>query len=236
MEIKLFEYFGKVAGIGGIALGVLFFLFRDVLAEQFLKDVGLSSSQGFAIVFAVLILAFGIAGVGILAWIVSKSTSAEALPNTTVIVFALLIAGVIVAALLFASKAEPNPVPRPSSPKPMKSFTEDKTIENDGVAVIKGVSLKVSSIVQEDSIRYAEVSASANMDSKDMLLREGDTISLDRSDCNYLRVVLQKVYIKLSEDALCQDSTLEQLSHNPFLWPMCTIRSATVVVDGRCEE
>jgi hypothetical protein len=65
MERKLFTSLGKIAGLGGIALGVFLLLFRDLLETQFLSQ---------AAILSLMILTFGVARIGVVAWLVGRTT------------------------------------------------------------------------------------------------------------------------------------------------------------------
>jgi hypothetical protein len=67
MEGRVLTALGKIAGIGGIVLGVFFFLFRGVLEQRFLPNTGLSQEQAYHVILALMILTFGIAVVGLIA-------------------------------------------------------------------------------------------------------------------------------------------------------------------------
>jgi hypothetical protein len=73
MEGKLLTSLGKIAGLGGIALGVLLLVFQGVLQKQFLPQAGLTSDQAFAIILSLLILTFGISGIGVIAWLIGRA-------------------------------------------------------------------------------------------------------------------------------------------------------------------
>ena len=49
-----------------------------MLQKQFLPQAGLSSAQAFAIILSLMILTFGIAGIGIIAWLVSRTIGPKA--------------------------------------------------------------------------------------------------------------------------------------------------------------
>jgi|GEM_PF-5079040 len=65
----ILETVGKVAGIGGIALGVLLILFRNVLRKEVFPT--LTRDQAFKLIRLLLILVWSIALVGITAWLVA---------------------------------------------------------------------------------------------------------------------------------------------------------------------
>ena len=78
MESRLLSALGKVAGIGGIALGVFLLLFRGVLEKELLPKSGLDPKQGYAIILSLMIFTFGIAGIGVIAWLIGRATSPKA--------------------------------------------------------------------------------------------------------------------------------------------------------------
>lgn len=77
MELKTLAGLGKVAGIGGIALGVLLLLLRDVLASKVLA--GLPPEQALQLLWAIVIGAFVIGALGIVAWMLAQRGPAQ--PN-----------------------------------------------------------------------------------------------------------------------------------------------------------
>lgn len=70
MDTALFETLGRIAGIGGIALGVLLLLFRDVIRRNIFPN--LTRDQAYKIIRLVLVLTFLIALAGIGAWVWSR--------------------------------------------------------------------------------------------------------------------------------------------------------------------
>src|ERR1700734_663392 len=59
---------GRIAGLAGIALGIYVVVFRQALSIQLLP-FGVTSTQAVAIILASMIFTFGIAGIGVLAWL-----------------------------------------------------------------------------------------------------------------------------------------------------------------------
>lgn len=72
MENRILKTVGTIAGLGGLALGVLLILFQGVLATKFLPDIGLTSEQAYQILLALMLLTFGIAAIGVIAWIIAE--------------------------------------------------------------------------------------------------------------------------------------------------------------------
>jgi len=99
MESRLLSALGKVAGIGGIALGVFLLLFRGVLEKELLPKSGLDPKQGYAIILSLMIFTFGIAGIGVIAWLIGRATS----PKAPISASALGVLAGIVAAILGAA-------------------------------------------------------------------------------------------------------------------------------------
>jgi len=77
MENELLKTLGQIAGIGGLSLGVLLLLFRDVIQKQIFST--LTKQQSYKLIVLFLILVWLIAAIGISAWvwveINSKSTA-----------------------------------------------------------------------------------------------------------------------------------------------------------------
>ena len=118
MESRLLGSLGKVAGLGGIALGVFLLLFRGVLQTQFLPQAGLNSAQAFAVILALMILTFGIAAIGVVAWLVSRSANPKTpIPALALGVLARLIMLVLGAAVYVGAQARADIPSPPQSPK-----------------------------------------------------------------------------------------------------------------------
>ncbi len=66
MEAHVLQAVGKVAGIGGIALGVFLLLFRDVIRKNIFPT--LSDEHAYGLIKQFMYLTFGIAVIGIAAW------------------------------------------------------------------------------------------------------------------------------------------------------------------------
>jgi hypothetical protein len=121
MESRLLSSLGKVAGLAGISVGVFLLLFRGVLQQQFLPEAGLASAQAFAVILSLMILTFGIAGIGVIAWLVSRNIRPEApIPGWSLGILAALMALVLGSAVLVSQQAKPDPgasaLATPSSP------------------------------------------------------------------------------------------------------------------------
>jgi hypothetical protein len=73
MDEHTIKIFGQVAGIGGLALGVFFYLFREIIRRNFFSK--LTKRHSYDIIRLMLILIWSIAIVGIIAWIYAGKTS-----------------------------------------------------------------------------------------------------------------------------------------------------------------
>jgi hypothetical protein len=112
MENKILSTLGRIAGLGGIALGVVLFLFRGVLEKNFLPQAGLGSEQAFAVILALMILTFGIAGIGVIAWLISRTVGPRApVPGPALGILAVLVAIVLGSTIYVAAQAKPDIVP-----------------------------------------------------------------------------------------------------------------------------
>ena len=71
--------FGQVAGIGGLALGVLLVLYREVLRRRIFPQ--LSRAQGYKIIRLIIVLTWTVAIIGIASWVYT-STRAPDVPRS----------------------------------------------------------------------------------------------------------------------------------------------------------
>jgi hypothetical protein len=112
MESKILSSVGKVAGLGGIALGVFLLIFQGVLKEQFLPQAGLGQSQAFAVILSLMILTFGVAGIGVIAWLIGRTVGPKvAVATPAMAILAALIVLVIGAAVLIGARANSDTAP-----------------------------------------------------------------------------------------------------------------------------
>lgn len=71
MESNIIKIVGQIAGIGGLALGVLLIIFRDVLRQKIFP--ALSKEHAFRIIRLIIVFTFLIAVIGIAAWVYTLS-------------------------------------------------------------------------------------------------------------------------------------------------------------------
>jgi hypothetical protein len=109
VESNILRFLGKTAGLGGIALGVFLLLFQGVLQKQFLPQAGLGSAQAFAVILSLMILTFGVAGIGVIAWLISPAKGSKTpVPARAMGILAGLIALVLGAAIYVGAQARPD--------------------------------------------------------------------------------------------------------------------------------
>jgi hypothetical protein len=106
MESRILGSLGKVAGLGGIALGVFLILFRGVLEKQFLPQAGVAAEQAFAVILSLMIMTFGIASIGIVAWLRSGGPKAP-VPLPGIGILAALMVLLLGAAIYVGAQAKP---------------------------------------------------------------------------------------------------------------------------------
>src|SRR5579864_220650 len=119
MEGRLLGSLGKIAGVAGIAFGFILLIFQGVLQKQFLPQAGLGQNQAFAIIFALLILSFGIAGIGIVGWLIDRRADQNVpLSVLSLAILSTLVALVLGAAVYVGLNVTPDSTPRiaPSNP------------------------------------------------------------------------------------------------------------------------
>ena len=77
MAPEVLKVVGQVAGIGGIALGVVLLIFQDVIRKAIFPK--LTKKQGYRLLILIVILVWSVAVIGVIAWVwVSTSPSTEA--------------------------------------------------------------------------------------------------------------------------------------------------------------
>jgi hypothetical protein len=107
MESKILSSLGKIAGVGGIALGVFLLIFQGVLQKQFLPQAGLGSAQAFAVILSLMIMTFGIAGIGVIAWLLGRTVGPKTpVPGPAMGTLAALIVLVLGAAIYVGAQGK----------------------------------------------------------------------------------------------------------------------------------
>jgi hypothetical protein len=71
MEVEILKSVAQIAGIGGIALGVLLLLFRDIVRKQIFPTF--DRERGYRLLRLISLLTWSIALVGIGAWVWMES-------------------------------------------------------------------------------------------------------------------------------------------------------------------
>jgi len=66
MEIEILKIVAQVAGIGGISLGVLLIIFRDVIRKNIFSS--LTKNDSYKTIRLILVLVWSIAILGVLGW------------------------------------------------------------------------------------------------------------------------------------------------------------------------
>jgi hypothetical protein len=111
MEGGTLKDLAKAAGIGGIALGVLYLIFKQVIPAT--GTPLLSPAQAYAILRSLMILTFGVSGLGILAWLIAPHRDMKRpIPQPTIAILGVLFIVVILAAVY----AGTLPVPQADYP------------------------------------------------------------------------------------------------------------------------
>ena len=69
MEIELLQTVGQVAGIGGLAIGVLLLVFREIIARSIFPTLKKDHAYDLLRLISVLVFAVAIAGIGAWVWV-----------------------------------------------------------------------------------------------------------------------------------------------------------------------
>ena len=67
MAEKVLQVVGQIAGIGGLAIGLLVIIFRDVIRKNIFPS--LTKKQGFQLLTLIVVLSWSVAIIGIAAWV-----------------------------------------------------------------------------------------------------------------------------------------------------------------------
>jgi hypothetical protein len=82
MDTETLKTVGQIAGIGGLSIGLILLIFRDVIRRNIFPN--LSRQQGYSLLRMIIILTWSIALVGILAWVyVEAKHHSNPQPNTS---------------------------------------------------------------------------------------------------------------------------------------------------------
>ncbi len=73
MPETTFYELGKIAGIGGLSIGFLFFIFRDIIRRNLFQKF--TKEQGYKIIRLIIVLSFIIGLVGVMGWIYIEKVS-----------------------------------------------------------------------------------------------------------------------------------------------------------------
>ena len=149
MQTWLFATLGKIAGIGGIALGVFLTIYTYVLHGK-IQFGNLCPDQAYHVALSIIVLTFGISVIGIIAWLISRSQSREAPLSTTEIAVpsavSVPVLVSVVAILLSSNGCGPPPpsdadtiTPPPSGPNTIniKSAIYASSRKQHGIPLVK---------------------------------------------------------------------------------------------------
>jgi hypothetical protein len=108
LQGKLLSSLGKIAGVAGLALGVFLLLVQDILQEGILQRApNLDAAQTFAVILSILILTFGIAGVGVIAWLISRGLGPRTPVSSAAVTILAALFALVLGAAMYAAR-QPN--------------------------------------------------------------------------------------------------------------------------------
>ena len=84
MDIDLLQTVGQVAGIGGLGIGVLLLVFRQIIAKSIFPTLKKDHAYGLLRLISILVFTVAIAGIGALVWIETSGDrqTADGAPET----------------------------------------------------------------------------------------------------------------------------------------------------------
>jgi hypothetical protein len=159
MESKLLSAVGKVAGLGGLALGIFLLIFQGVLQKQFLPQAGLGSAQAFAIILSLMILTFGIAGIGIVAWLFSRTIGPKASVSAAMMATLAGLILVVIGAAVYVGAQAKSDAPHSSNVEAGPSGVAIGGSANNSTITI-GITLdRVEELISQRTTQFAELSS-----------------------------------------------------------------------------
>jgi hypothetical protein len=241
LETRLLTSLGKIAGLGGIALGVVLLLFRDFLKQKFLPAAGLEAAQAYHILLAFLVLTFGIAAVGIVAWIAGQNAN----PGTPISIRALVILAsltisVLATATTVGLAGTPNvdeSTKRGQQPDvaadsvQYKPFSDTVSLSEQDVTNSHGVNIQSGFIGTGPEGAWADITI--NVDGNIQgggHYKKGDSIRLSKSGCKSLNAYLKDV--SLSKTSPISDEDLKKMGPSAEAYIR---RSVVLLVSGECK-
>jgi hypothetical protein len=72
MDLSILKTLGAVAGIGGVSLGVVLLVFRDVIRKNIFPQ--LQPNEAFRLLRLIVVLTFLIGAAGLIAWVFTYNT------------------------------------------------------------------------------------------------------------------------------------------------------------------
>jgi hypothetical protein len=78
VSMSVLTSLGQIAGLGGIAVGMVVLIYRDVLRNRLLAR--LSASQSFQILTLIIVLAWGIGVAGVVGWLAAPTSRGSPTP------------------------------------------------------------------------------------------------------------------------------------------------------------
>jgi hypothetical protein len=135
METKLLGSLGRIAGVAGIALGIFFLLFQGSL-QPILRSIGdIGPDASYAVVRSFMILTFGMAGIGVVAWLMSQGQGRGPLPTSSIMAISVLVAMVLIAAVYVGSLQPATRVEVAAKEPPTKTEPQPKRTASYTVCV-----------------------------------------------------------------------------------------------------
>jgi len=84
MDLEFFKTVGQIAGIGGLGLGVLLLVFRDIIAKSIFPTLKKEDAYRLLRLIAVLVFVIALASIGAWIWAEQRSGTANGGQTTTI--------------------------------------------------------------------------------------------------------------------------------------------------------
>ena len=124
MEGRILAAAGKVTGLAGLVVGSFLLIFRGILATKILPNGGLEGAQALALLMFMMALTFGMAGIGIVGWLVGKSVRSNQRVTTSQLSFLVVLIIAVLGFSAYAARTVSVPADSPGTPSSENRLAE----------------------------------------------------------------------------------------------------------------
>jgi hypothetical protein len=127
MHTGLLTALGKIAGLGGVSVGIFFLLVQNILKQGLIAKESISGDQAYHVIVALITLIFGIAAIGVVAWIIGTfADKTKPVSHTALFILAVLVLAVLASSTVVLADFSWHHDGGSTKPEPPKLQTESK--------------------------------------------------------------------------------------------------------------